>query len=517
MKGLQGDTTHFQALSTALSGTVGTGNIAGVAYALHLGGPPALFWMLVTAFLGMTTKMVEVSISHKYREVAPDKTMAGGPMYYMKNATFRLMGRKVNMMPFAIIISVATVCCAFGTGNMPQINSMANSVYETYGIATWITGISMAILLALVIIGGIKRIAAVTSRLVPIMAILYFIGCFTVLLYNYENIIPSIVSVFSHVFSGQAAIGGFMGASVAYAFQSGVGRGLFSNEAGQGSAPIAHASAKANEPFSEGMVSLLEPFIDTIIICFLTGLTLLSSGVWQEKHRNDFQTTDMFVLSKRYVEQNPEDQKMLRILVQDATRGERDSPSFFHGRLGVEEGFIQNNISIIHSRSLAENIRVLQSNDSLYTGFLEVSQGRIIGPSGLSFKGQSLLHSAPLTTMAFTRGFLGDWGKHIVSIGLLLFAFSSAISWSYYGDRAMIFIFGRSSVIYYRFLYIIAFLIASFVDTTIIWNFSNVTIAFMTTLNLVGILWLRKEIPKIIKGYGIFFRKQFPKEKHPRF
>ena len=285
----EGDTSHFQALTTALSGTVGTGNIGGVALAIHLGGPAALFWMLVTAAIGMCTKFVEVTLSHKYREKSEDGTMAGGPMYYMKN--------KLNMKWLAVIFAVATVLSSFGTGSLPQINNISTSIKATFDIDLWITGLVLAFLLAFVIIGGIKRIASITEKLVPTMAVIYFVGCFAVIFANVSNLGPAIAAIFGDIFSGSAAGGGFLGATIAYAFNRGVNRGLFSNEAGQGSAPIAHASAKAHEPVSEGMVAILEPFIDTIIICTVTGLTLLSSGAWNEKHQNEFQIAELEILA----------------------------------------------------------------------------------------------------------------------------------------------------------------------------------------------------------------------------
>lgn len=509
---LPGDTSHFQALSTALSGTVGTGNIAGVALAIHLGGPAALFWMLVTAALGMTTKFVEVTLSHKYRETTADGTQAGGPMYYMKNANFTLFGNKVSLKWVAVLFAIATVLSSFGTGSLPQINSISNSVFATFGIEHWITGLVLAVLLGMVIIGGIKRIAAVTSRLVPAMAIIYFIGAFAVIFYNIENVIPSFIAIFADIFSGTAATGGFLGATLAYAFNRGVNRGLFSNEAGQGSAPIAHASAKANEPLSEGMVAILEPFIDTIIICTVTGLVLLSSGVWNEKHPNVFQQTDMYVLNRVYSETNEQDQTLLfRHMANE------EAVPLYNGELNVENGRITNNLSVIHARSIAEDVRVVKGG-SLYTGTLNVANGNLANPApDLVVEGKSLLHSAPLTTLAFTRSYFGDFGQYIVAIGLLLFAFSTAISWSYYGDRAMTFLFGPKSVFPYHIVYTIAFFFASFTDTTIIWTLSGITIALMTIPNLIGIIWLRKEMPQIIKQYAEFFEKNFPGAKHPKF
>lgn len=516
-KDLPGDTSHFQALATALSGTVGTGNIAGVAFAIHLGGPAALFWMLVTAALGMCTKFVEVALSHKYRTKLADGTMAGGPMYYMRNAEFTLGGKKVSLKWLAAIFAFATVLSSFGTGSLPQINSISSTLLATFGFNQMITGAVLAVLLGLVIIGGIKRIAAVTSKLVPGMAIIYFIGAFAVILFNYENIVPSFMAIFGDIFTGSAAAGGFIGANLSFAFNRGVNRGLFSNEAGQGSAPIAHASAKANEPLSEGMVAILEPFIDTIVICTVTGLVLLSSGAWNEKHVNQFEYTEIEILQGRYLESNPENKEVIYNHLNDL-----EKQALFNGELKVEDGVILNeDITFIHARSFADNVRVLEAedllNESPYTGTVEVEKGKIVNTGNYRIMGESLVHSAPLTAIAFKRGFFGDYGEYIVSIGLLLFAFSTAISWSYYGDRAMTYLFGPKSVIYYRVVYVVAFFFAAFQDTSIIWTLSAITIALMTIPNLIGILWLRKDMKRTIREYGDFFEENFPGVKHPKF
>ena len=504
----QGDTSHFQALTTALSGTVGTGNIAGVAFAIHLGGPAALFWMLATAMVGMTTKFVEVTLSHKYREKISDGTMSGGPMYFMKNADFLLMGKKIDMKWVGIMFAFATVLSSFGTGSLPQINSISNSIYSSFGIDKMLTGGVLAILLGIVIIGGIKRIAKITERLVPFMAVVYVIGAFSVILFNLENIVPSFISIFSEVFTGSAAVGGFLGASVSFAISRGVNRGLYSNEAGQGSAPIAHASAKTNEPVSEGLVAILEPFIDTIIICTITGLVLLSSGVWNEKHHNLFAKADLEVLDRVYDEEVEGDVEYLFNYLNG-----NSSIDKFSGSINVESGNIIEKLTLIHARSIAEDVLVYNSSGDVYSGNLNVVNGKI--QENVSVEGKSLVHSAPLTAIAFDRGFFGSYGNYIVSIGLLLFAFSTAIAWSYYGDRAMTYLFGSGSVIYFRIAYVIGFFIASFADTTIIWNVSLITIALMTVPNLIGLLWLRKEVKSTIKDYWINFKKEWPNEKTP--
>jgi len=501
-EGDKGDTSHFQALTTALSGTVGTGNIAGVALAIHLGGPAALFWMLITAAVGMTTKFVEVTLSHKYRETVADGSIAGGPMYYMKN--------RLNLKWLAAIFAVATILSSFGTGSLPQINSISNSLFETFGINHMLTGGILAVLLGFVIIGGIKRIAKVTSRLVPFMALIYFLGAIAVILYNYENIIPSIAAIFGDVFTGSAAAGGFLGGSIAFAFNRGVNRGLFSNEAGQGSAPIAHAAARAHEPVSEGLVALLEPFIDTIIICSLTGLVLLSSGVWTEKMENTFQEADLVVLDGTYSENNEHNVEQLH----NYLVGKTDLP-LFSGTLNISEGTIENQPTILHARSVAEEIKVWVNNQP-YTGEIKINDGNLVNTQGVTLTGKSLMHSAPLTTVAFTRSWFGDYGKYIVSIGLLMFAFSTAISWSYYGDRAVTYLWGPGKVIYYHIVYVIGFFLASFTDTTIIWTLSGITIALMTIPNLFGILSLAKEMKSEVKSFWQEYASRFPDEKVPK-
>ncbi|MCT4671836.1 MAG: alanine/glycine:cation symporter family protein [Prolixibacteraceae bacterium] len=482
-----GDTSHFQALTTALSGTVGTGNIAGVAFAIHLGGPSALFWMLMTAVLGMCTKFVEVVLSHKYRETNDQGTISGGPMYYMKN------GLGWKWMP--IIFAIATVFSSFGTGCLPQVNSISNSLYATLGIDKMFSGAILALLLALVVLGGIKRIAKVTERLVPMMAVLYLIGAISVLVYNYQNIIPSFTSIFSGVFTGSAATGGFLGASVAFAFNRGVNRGLFSNEAGQGSAPIAHASAKCANPIYEGFVALLEPFIDTIIICTITGVTLLSSGVWNEKFDTTFEKTNTIILTKQYDQNNSNDAEQLKEFIV----GQATLPTF-NGNIEVKEGKLQLPYTILHANSIAEQVEILKDGN-LYNGIIKVDEGLMKVDNDISVHGKSLIHSAPLTTKAFTRGYFGEYGKYIVTIGLLLFAFSTAIAWAYYGSTAIIYLVGTKYVKAYLLIYVIGFFIASFTDTTLIWAISGIMIALMTIPNLVGILFMHKEIKTELKTF----------------
>ena len=499
----EGDTTHLQALSTALSGTVGTGNVGGVALAIFLGGPAALFWMWATAFVGMTTKFVEVTISHKYRVKDDHGEIAGGPMYFME--------RGLNMKWLAVFFAVATVLSTLGSGNMPQSNNMAAGLQASFEIPTWASGLVLATLLGLVIIGGIKRIARVATAIVPAMGILYAIGAFAVLASNYHEVGPAFVSVFRDAFTGSAATGGFLGASFAYAFNKGVNRGLFSNEAGQGSAPIAHASARADEPVSEGLVSILEPFLDTLVICTLTGMVILASGAWKDKFDNEFDVFDTQFLAGTYTDSDPQHVASLHAYLNDVGAEtvtldgvpyeigdvERASGSFpiADGRL-VGGGF-----TVLHNRSIAEDVRFLGEGAVPFNGVIEVENGALATP-GITLNGKSLVHSVRLTSEAFKRSFFGEYGQYAVTVGLVLFAFSTAIAWSYYGDRAITYLFGTTRwVMPYRGAYVLAFFLATILDTSLVWLVSAVTLTLMALPNLVGIVLLCREMKATIRDY----------------
>ena len=485
----KGETTPFQALSTALSGTVGTGNIGGVALAIFLGGPAAIFWMWITAFFGMTTKFVEVTLAHKYRETLPDGSISGGPMYYIENG--------LNMRWLAILFSICLLLMCLGTGNMPQISSIAVVMNDTFNIPKIVTGGVLAVLLWMVIIGGIKRIAQIASKLVPFMAFWYLVGSFAVIVSNYENIIPSLQSVFIHVFTPAAAVGGFLGASVAAALTRGVNRGLYSNEAGQGSAPIAHASSKTENPIEEGMVSILEPFIDTIVICTITGLVILSSGVWTEKFENRFEQSSMCYLDGAYSDSKPEDIKVLQDYILSCS-----GPQAYSGNEEIVDGKLVNNVvTLMHNRSVSENVMYSQEGRP-FTGSVEIIEGKL-KTSNISITGNSLLLGADLTSKAFSRSLFGEFGQYIVAIGLLLFAFSTAIAWSYYGDRATVHLFGEGWILYYRIIYVGAFFTAAIIDTKIVWDIATVIGPIATVPNLLAILFLRKEIKKLDSEYVI--------------
>jgi AGCS family alanine or glycine:cation symporter len=490
----KGETSPFEALTTAMSGAVGTGNIGGVALAIWIGGPAAIFWMWITAIFGMTTKFVEVTMAHKYRTTLSDGSISGGPMYYIE--------KSFNKRWAGVLFAALMMICAIGSGNMPQINNIASVLDSTFSIPKLATGLILGVMLWMIIAGGIKRIAKIASKLVPIMAVIYFGGALVVVAENYQNIIPSFHSIFSQVFSGSAAAGGFLGASFAMSLKLGVARGLYSNEAGQGSSPIAHASAKAEHSVEQGMVSILEPFIDTIVVCSVTALVILSSGAWTQKYDNTFERSSMAIFAGSYAESNSKDVEELGKYILDARNFTSDTTNVenFTGNLDLIDGQMQKQtITVFHNNSIAEDVVFYQGAEPV-SGLLEISDGKI-ADSSIRVEGKSLIHSAELTSKAFGSGVLGIYGEYIVAIGLLLFAFSTAIAWSYYGDRSTAYIFGEGAVPWYRMIYVVCFIAAAVVDTTVIWNIAYVVVALVTIPNLIALFVLRKEMKEQVNSY----------------
>ena len=492
----EGETTGFQALTTAMSGAIGTGNIGGVALAIWTGGPAAIFWMWITAVFGMTTKFVEVTLGHKYRTKLEDGSISGGPMYYIEHA--------LNMKWVAILFAFLMMITAIGSGNMPQINNIALVMNTEFSVPKLITGLVLGVLLWIIIIGGIKRIASVASKIIPIMGLIYFGGALIVLAENYQNVIPSFNAIFAQVFTGSAAVGGFLGASFAMSLKYGVARGLYSNEAGQGSSPIAHASSK-NKSIDQGIVSILEPFIDTIVVCSVTALVILSSGVWTQKFDTSFSKTDMIILDGQYSDAknengsyvHPEQIAELTNYVQSLESNVNE----YSGIIEIQDGKVNSEqVTILHSRSIAEDVTVRNngSND-LFTGTINVKDGKVIEP--VSFEGKSLVSSAELTAKAFSQGLFGDFGGKLVAVALLLFAFSTAITWCYYGDRSTAYIFGEKGVFWYRNFYVLCFILAAVIDTTIVWNIAYVVVALVSIPNLIALFVLRRDLKQEVDNY----------------
>ncbi|MEB3339533.1 alanine/glycine:cation symporter family protein [Okeania sp.] len=397
----EGEVTHFQALATALSGTVGLGSIAGVAIAISIGGPGAAFWMTIAGFFGMTTKFVECTLAQKYRIVKPDGTISGGPMRYL-SAGLAEMGYGILGRVLAVLFSVFCVLAAFGGANMFQANQSYGAISSVLpGLPSWLYGLVLVVLVGLVILGGIQRIGAVAGTLVPVMCLIYFLVALFILLNNITEIPRAIATIISGAFAPEAVEGGFIGVII-----QGFQRSAFSNEAGVGSAAIAHSAAKSDEPIREGLVALLEPSIDTILVCNMTALVIVISQVYN-----------------------------------------------------------------------AEEFAALRSANK----------------------------GAELTAAAF--GSVVTWFPTLLAIAVFCFAFSTMISWSYYGERCWDYLSGGKGLIIYKILFLIATFIGSVSNPSSVINFSDATLMSMAFPNILGGYFLCGQVAKDLQNYMDRLRK----------
>ena len=436
----EGDLNHFRALTTALSATVGIGNIAGVATAIYYGGPGALFWMWVTAFFGTTLKYAECTLAMKYREMDATGKTAGGPMYTIENG----LGKNWKWM--AAAFASFAVICSFATGNAIQSFTVSDQIYSEFtniiedlnhpllfkhqiysnysvSILQIITGLLMSLIVGVVIIGGIKRIGVITGFLAPIMALIYIFSASIIIISNYKVIPESFSMIISMAFNPPATIAG-TGGGIMLTMIWGIKRGLYSNEAGQGSAAIAHSTAKTNYPIREGAVAMLGPYIDTLIICTMTGLVIISTGAWKN--------TEFFV--------------------------NIDAKTVFEAKYAIENGI---------------------------------------------YNGRELLNSSVLTAFAFKEGlnFFIPFGDKIVTLSVLLFAISTAIAWSFYGNRSAVFLFGEKSIKPYLWIYVIFVFIGAIAELETIWAFGDAALGIMTFPNLISIVLLTGSLKVMTKDY----------------
>jgi len=385
--GSSGDISPFQALMTALSATIGTGNIAGVATAIYFGGPGAIFWMWLVAAFGMATKFTESTLAVRYREVDELGNYVGGPMYYIRN------GLKKHWGWLGALFALFGMVAAFGIGNMVQSNTVADELNHTFSIPTPVTGLFIALLVGAVIIGGITRIAEVAEKIVPLMAIAYVGGALVIIILNINGVPAAFAMIVHNAFSGTAASGGFAGATVMMAIRWGFARGIFSNEAGLGSAPIAHAAAKTSDPVQQGMIAMLGTFIDTIVVCTMTALVIILTGAWD-----------------------------------------------------------------------------------------------------------SGLQGAPMSSMAFNAGLAG-MGGYIVTFGLVIFAFTTILAWSYYGERCGEFLFGVRIILPYRIAWVLAAFTGAVVKLDFVWGLADALNGLMAIPNLVALLLLSPVVFRVTREY----------------
>jgi len=483
-----GDINHFQALTTALSATVGIGNIAGVALAIHYGGPGALFWMWVTAVFGMAIKFTEVTLAQEYRGKNPDGTVSGGPMYYIEK------GLGPNWKWLAVAFSISAAICAFLTGNAVQANTVADVMKTDFQIPVAITGLITAGLVAAVILGGIKRIGKVTSKLVPFMGIIYVLGALVILVMHYDAVIPSLVEIVGSAFNPTAGALGVGSGTLIFTLSYGVQRGIFSNEAGQGSAPIAHSAAKTDQPVREGVVALLEPFIDTLVICTMTGLVIVSTGSWDSHHKSavDPEAGIVTYTLETEEQQTGNNQPVIYFENGVATNG-----TMLHYEAPVDTMFIDQN----YSTPFEGYVELAPSpEDGVYEGVASYHQD---DTEVTNLYGGVVQNGAPLTSAAFERGLspLFPGGGFLVTFAVLLFAISTSISWSYYGDRAAQYLFGFNSIFWYRLAFVGMHFFGAVVTLTTIWAFGDVMLGLMAFFNIIGLFALSGVAYRITKKY----------------
>ncbi|NGP86759.1 alanine:cation symporter family protein [Aliifodinibius halophilus] len=486
----EGDINHFQALTTALSATVGTGNIVGVALAIHYGGPGALFWMWVTAIFGMAIKFTEVTLAQEFRGTNPDGTVSGGPMYYIER------GLGDNWKWLAVAFAGSAAICAFLTGNAVQANSVADMMQTDFQIPLWFTGLVTASLVAAVILGGIKRIGKVTSRLVPFMGVLYVLGALVILFINYDAIIPSLTTIVSNAFNPQAGAFGVGSGALIFTLSYGVQRGIFSNEAGQGSAPIAHSAAKTDEPVREGVVALLEPFIDTLVICTMTGLVIISTGAWDMQHKSPISPTGDNVTYELTTEATNNaaagNGKVLYF-----SDGLPENGNMNHYSAPVDTMFTDE----AYSQPFTGRITLTKAeSDDLYQASEVVTED---GTELSTLYGGVVQNGAPLTSAAFEKGLspLMPGGGFLVTFAILLFAVSTSISWSYYGDRAAQYLFGFESIFAYRLVYVGMHFLGAVVSLATVWAFGDVMLGLMAFFNIIALFALSGVAYKITQKY----------------
>ncbi len=500
-----GDISHFQALTTALSATVGIGNIAGVATAIHYGGPGALFWMWLTAFFGMTTKYTECTLSTYYRKENPDGSVSGGPMYYIEKG----LGKAFK--PLALGFACCAVISSCGSGNAIQAFTMADSFRSDLGLPTWLTGSVSAVIVGLVIIGGIKRIGSFASKIMPTMAVLYFVAAGVVLVLNAGQIPAALLTIVQGAFRSDAALAGFSGATFVFTLTWGVKRGLFSNEAGQGSAPIAHAAARTDEPVREGAVALLEPFVDTLVICTLTGLMIVTTGVWNQKKESVYPFSAQSAIT--VVDQRCQLHPNAALSKSCALQGER-----FQVRQGRLQGAtLVINHGLVDGAVLERKGEpldgVLLAADPTKPTLLDPQGGRI---RGAKVRGYTLQNGSPLTAWALSVG-LGSifpYGTYIVTIAVFLFALSTAIGWSYYGDRSAQYLLGERAVLPYKLIFVVMHFVGAVIPLEVVWGFGDAALGLMTLPNLLAINALSGKVAALTRDY--FSREHVPFERKDR-
>lgn len=511
--GDSGDISPFSALMTALASTIGTGNIVGVATAMVAGGPGALVWMWISAAFGITTKFAECALATKYRVKNEKGEMLGGPMYSIRAAFNDKLPGKV----LAVLFAVFALLASFGIGNMTQANSISAAVDTTFGVSTWITGIILMVCSFAIVIGGIQIISKVSSVLVPVMAIFYILAGLIVVFGNIQGVPQGVVNIFSMAFTGKAVAGGIAGtitATILNSMRYGVGRGVFSNEAGMGSAAITAAAATTDSHIRQGYISMCGTFIDTIVVCTITGLAIASSGMLGVVETDQLATykinddvvvikTDTMPTSLKYNETS---------YLYEIT----DTGFSLTGSNGTTEYTPCDNENVLKNKEVTKtdlNTADCVATATAITGVWTDSAGNHVKfTEDGGYEHLSVVTGVSLTILAF-RSVLGDIGAFLVTIGLILFAFSTILGWEYNGEKSLEYLLKKPIYCYiYRVVFSLLVFVGATISLDIVWSFSDIANALMIIPNLIALILLSGKLAKDTKE----FQKTLDKEKQAR-
>lgn len=497
--------SQFQALSTALAATIGTGNIAGVATAICIGGPGAVFWMWLSAFFGMMTNYSENVLGIYFRKRNEKGEWSGGAMYYIEEGLKNKKGFSHIAKPLAVMFAVFCILASFGIGNMAQVNSISSAMYSNFNIPTVVTGICLAVIAALVILGGIKRIASVTEKLVPFMAVFYIVGCLIIFVMNYKHIPYVFASIFKSAFSFSAVAGGVGGVIIKRAATMGFKRGVFSNEAGLGSSVMVHSASDVKEPVIQGMWGIFEVFFDTIIVCTLTSFVILSSSANSETFE---QAISHISTQSQFFEIHASadgDVKLVDANINPKYRIADDS----------ETDYTEYTAATIYGQELP--IRISNSEnakgegDFIFSNVMEIKgiqakdeNGNLVtdenGNPVIASVEINEVNGVPLVTYAFSQRLGGVSGK-ILAIAILLFAFSTTLGWSFYGTKALEYLFGTKATYVYKIIFVLFIIVGCTMNLGLAWDISDTFNGLMAIPNLIGVLSLSGIVFAITRNY----------------
>ena len=506
--------SQFQALTTALAATIGTGNIAGVATAIAIGGPGSIFWMWVSAFFGMMTNFSENVLGIYYRRKNDQGEWSGGAMYYLQDGLGSKKGMKKIAGFLAVLFAIFCVLASFGIGNMTQVNSIADAMHSNFGIPTLVMGIVLAVIAALVIVGGIKRIGQVTEKLVPFMALAYIVGALIIFCVNYKQIPYVFGSIFSDAFNMAAIGGGVGGYVIKRAITMGFKRGVFSNEAGLGSSVMVHSSSDVKEPVIQGMWGIFEVFFDTIIVCTLTAFVLLSSSTdaktQSEVYQNITTSSQTFSIAGHIEEGEavPLIDKEYNML---SIKTDSDGVAKLYTEVAAGETYVE--LKAYGNTYYAEAVDEKDTceDDYIYTNIMSIKGVAAKDSNGKTLKDDagnvildaveiSQINGVSLVTYAFSQRF-GDIAGKLLSIAILLFAFSTVLGWSFYGTKAVEYLFGRKGTIFYKIIFVCFIVVGATLNLSLAWSIADTLNGLMAIPNLIGVLALSGTVVQITKNY----------------